>query len=931
MLKFIQSIGLLIICILLCQSLAKADSDLYSNCIKGYDFGMIPLEDIVLTPINKQCQDTCNNECMSFSRKNSLGIELNKESILNCVLDCQNGKEYTGYYYEEIKVDELNSNNSFKQIVKGPNTTKVTCSLPTQTEGIVYESKMSITKGDKLTISLVTSDQPNKIYLCGRQALNLNPMIESLNPAVWNDKSIPQTVLNERNENMCSMKMSSGNWNSLSNSALWDGSSNEKCSWNVKNSLFVNTKIWVKDNDELSIIWQSTNIYNPSYGLKSDIEPKRRYTRNYLYQSLNDPNFKYSDNTSKSIMQKNLDAQSIIQIMAPGSNILSKNAQAINIVGERARIYKLGEAFDFQKSDPTYLPADAVKFGLKGTVVDNDYKISSKNNDQCNTLDKRIKNRDKCSVIENIGNPTYSFEGILSGFSSTPTLLALRAFNENVNDYSNNIGGIKVSIEFSGCPYSDGQMIQYAIADSKPLDNSTLWLDLPQDVFTKGKNINANSSGKLFLRIKSLTVDKDLPDELKKKYENYAYRSGQYNLALSKPSSSSIIMENGPIKIIVKSIRSTLFGDPSSTNKSGVVDKLFKSLVKESVVMNVIRSILVLYIAFTGLGYLVGTIKMTQNDLIIRLLKFSLVATLISPNGWEFLSKNFFQIFIQGGLELIGLVCQGSLENFGLKAVDISKDPTNIFGVFDGPLRIIISPNLWIKVFALSLSSSLGLVLAIIIPVAAVFYILAIAKATLQFLVSMVITSLLIFVAPLFICFILFANTRQLFDTWWKFLISFTLQPVAIFAAISIFTILIITTIYSTLSFSVCPSCLISINIPLIVNFCLIPCWRMLSYSYFPSDASYSFLPNGLIEGVIVLLILCHAMYIFSEFLASVINLIISGMFLNATNLADYGNMGIATIQSAIGIDQESKNRRIMEEREKESKQKERQNTRLRG
>ena len=59
-----------------------------------------------------------------------------------------------------------------------------------------------------------------------------------------------------------------------------------------------------------------------------------------------------------------------------------------------------------------------------------------------------------------------------------------------------------------------------------------------------------------------------------------------------------------------------------------------------------IKATMTLYIALTGIGFLIGTVKATHKELIARVLKIGFVATLISEKGWEFMNQYLFSLFI---------------------------------------------------------------------------------------------------------------------------------------------------------------------------------------------------------------------------------------------------------------------------------------------
>lgn len=918
MLKRFRHIILLITMLLSAE--AQAASDPYGNCIKSYDFGGVPTEGVVLAPITPACQVLCKNECGSFSRKNKAGIELNAEAISDCLPVCQSGNLHTSYIYEEVSTGKQDKPR--KLVVRGPFTSNVACTGVLKANDNIYKSTMKITVGDKVKLTMVNAENANKIYLCGKRLVILDPLIDSLKAAEWNSTLIPQTVLDDRRDNMCAVQIKrDSDWTGASNKdlwynkALWSDDSKKPnpihpCAWNARNPYFSYTGIYAKDGDELGISWKSTYIFNSDLTLP----PGYIYTRSSLKRLLKDQRY----TNMHSAVQMLLAKQGSLFFLRPGASGFYPGSAAVELSGEGARLFEIGQDIDPERLLPDRQPAGTKWFGLRGSVIDLDVKSTTLTTaPDCDTEDKRIKNYAKCVIVDDPGVPYYTFKGVLgangASFSKAPALIALKHFqlSANANIAEKAIGGASVTIEWNGCPISDGQMLQYAVSgqDLTKAPDKGRWSDVPNGVFANGDPIVINDSGNLYLRIKPLAIPAEIPKEMHEYYTNPAHRYGQYYINLLKMNQSTFLQDDGIIKQIVNSVRSILFG---SEGKKGVTRKLYEALVEEVPVIAAVRAMLVLFIVMTGFGYVVGTLQMNQKDMITRLVKLSFVAMVISPGSWDFFANNFFKLFIDGGLELIGKIITGSLGDNG-SIVNVNDDPASVFSIFDGPFKMLFSQQTWLKVLALVMSGLLGVVVALFIMVSAVFYFLSVAKVILMFLMSMVIISLLIFVAPLFLCFMLFQQTKSFFDSWWKMLISFTLQPVALFASIAIFNLLIVITLFTALGFTACPSCLFGIYIPGIVDWCMIPVYRILAFSHFPDQMPGFFLPAGVLEASILMLILTQGMYRFCEFIALVTNTIVMGGMINVTALDQYSRGGMSAAESLYGGDAVSRQRRNMQ------------------
>jgi type IV secretion system protein VirB6 len=634
-------------------------------------------------------------------------------------------------------------------------------------------------------------------------------------------------------------------------------------------------------------------------------------------------------------------------------SILSEGAT--RLIGEDFRTTTLGVISKPDFSVPP--PAPKQIFGLKGFVLDQSaaYAVNTTSSD-CNTEEKRAQNPDKCVSITDVGQPLYMLQGQLSGFSPTPLALRFshdgaksmanlvaRAYNNSATidsstsyniipdanyntppfpEFSgkfNNLGGHTVTVSYSGCPIEGGEGLQYMFSATKPGINDSGWQDL-KDTDISGGYLTANVAGNLYMKFKepagqstvlpptsappalTATTTVNTSPIAQAFYYDLSSRYGKYTMEVKAPNNVSKV--GGAIYTMVNTVREVLFGP---NGDSGVVKTLYEALFEQSQVIGIVNAVLILYLCMFALGFLIGTVQLQQQEVIVRIVKFAFVAAIISPGSWDFFFNFFLSGFINGGIELIGIVVSGGLQNITLG--DIQRDPSLAFSVFDKGLTLMFSASTWNRMIALIVTSVFGILIALLIFISIICYTLALVKATVQFLMSMVIISVLILTAPIFMCCMLFETTKQMFDSWWKYFFSFTLQPVAIFAAISILNFLILTTLMLTLGFTICPYCMWGISDPVSGTlYCLIPSWRMPIHNVLPGGVTLSFYtPIGTFQGALILVILCKATMDFTSFIPKIINVMVTGTFQFATNLSAYGTTAVDKGLSVVGMDKASR------------------------
>jgi type IV secretion system protein VirB6 len=855
-------------------ALTKPASDPYEDCIKGYDLGAGDTEVVIVSPLNMSCVSICDTSCLNLlSRKNAVGLEINDHPIQRCLESCRKGVAFKGSYMEMVG-GEL--------IARGPVETPVRCFGDLQAKVGDSKTEFRVGSGERFKLRIIDSVNASKVAMCGTRSASLVPLVQSIDPNVWASSTTPPAM--NKNISTCAYEIPVDEWNVNSISSLLAArNDNSICSWNVRNPLFTGIGIYVQDGDELTISWSSTAVYNPS--IIPDPSPTSASRRN-IYQLIQDSN---TSSGLRSQLQDLLEKQSFLQVMRPDEDITQDSAKFWTIEGNKA-----------DTNDPVIVSWKGLN-GSAATISRTASVITTGSN--CDSQDKRNQNPDKCYKIDDPGLVYYSFSGVLKDFSSAPTPLAFRHWDSSTTGYSDNLGGSSVNVIWSGCVLYNGERLQYAIAENTPAEQD--WLDVPPAALESGQPMYADKEGVIYFRVQPITPPDSLNDDEKLRYTDPAHWYGQYYVSVSKIDDSGLIKQGGIIKKLVDSVRHTINGNPS-TGSTGVIEKLFKALIEDSSFIAVIRAMLVLFVAFTGVGYIMGTITLSQGEVVKRLLKIGVLVALISPGSWEFFSVNLFGIFLDGGIELIANVVVGSIGT-SLDIESVRADPTLIFAIFDGPFQVWASKQLWLKLSALLLHGSLAFLLGVVLFLTMIYYFLALTKVTMMFLMSVIIIALLLFASPFFIACSLFSMTQNFFNSWWKFLISFTLQPVAVFSSVAIFNLLVLIMLQTALSFTVCPACLLKIPF---LNKCLIPYYQILSVSHYPGDYPGFLLPSGIVESIIVFFLLTHAMYKFCEFVVSVTNMIVSGQMINVTSLQDYGQALIETGKWVVGRDDASKVRR---------------------
>lgn|GEM_PF-2463365 len=268
-------------------------------------------------------------------------------------------------------------------------------------------------------------------------------------------------------------------------------------------------------------------------------------------------------------------------------------------------------------------------------------------------------------------------------------------------------------------------------------------------------------------------------------------QDGSYNCGLSLKISDRYYNDNdGGYKITFKQgVKSknhgvlTKFAQLVTGILCDSTTELYQNIVSENSFRSYARVLLILYIAFIGVGFVIGVIKMTHTELIVRVLKVAIVIQVAtSATSWQFFNDNFYSFFTNGVGEITGILFGEGSNATSLGVTSSGKCAPNVAGIqaFDDAIAKLFSIETTRKIMTLMVWKIYGFLYIAALYAMILIILYAIIKAVLVFFVSYLAISIIIVLGPIFIPFILFKLTRSFFENWLKQLISYFIQPIII-------------------------------------------------------------------------------------------------------------------------------------------------------
>lgn len=353
-------------------------------------------------------------------------------------------------------------------------------------------------------------------------------------------------------------------------------------------------------------------------------------------------------------------------------------------------------------------------------------------------------------------------------------------------------------------------------------------------------------TGSIYFRIK--TLDESEADNLDSFERSRASTSGSYNIKVVNLTEARTFID-------------TIIEDFIAILKD-IPERIFTGFTYSLEYLIIIKLLLIFYIAFTGLSFMIGLAPINQQEAINRVFKIAIVLILLSENSFKFFNQYLFQAF---GLSAINFLANTFTPEINIElapGLDLNTEscfapgiPIKMLCILEQDLRLFFRWDFWNRIIGLSLSGFFLGSIAIIVGI--VLYVMVILKIIIIYCLSLLIATITISLAPIFLPLILFKYTKNFFDSWIKQLISLMLQPVFVFLSTALFRILFLLLIQSLMGNAACQICWIGL-----FKWCFVTIYVPLSLGSSPSFAS---LPMSNIGMLLALYFIGHSMYSFAE------------------------------------------------------------------
>lgn len=236
---------------------------------------------------------------------------------------------------------------------------------------------------------------------------------------------------------------------------------------------------------------------------------------------------------------------------------------------------------------------------------------------------------------------------------------------------------------------------------------------------------------------------------------------------------------------------------------------MYLSLIQSNGFAQLVKSLAVLYVAIYGVMVTFNLVSHRPGEVFGRVIKLAIVFALLAPNPLPFAIPGFAVGSISGYVlfdQFIGKLFMGGMNQlingftvaaytgsgYGIGAVSLPTGSvpildTSAIAAFYPAMDVVFSPFFVISILGTMMLGTSGMMFSGVMLWAFFDFIKLILHAIVTYVRGIVGLTFLFGIAPIFIAFLLFNKTRQLFFGWLSQVITFALTPVMMFAFLSFY------------------------------------------------------------------------------------------------------------------------------------------------
>lgn len=211
---------------------------------------------------------------------------------------------------------------------------------------------------------------------------------------------------------------------------------------------------------------------------------------------------------------------------------------------------------------------------------------------------------------------------------------------------------------------------------------------------------------------------------------------------------------------------------------------VFEKITEDDNFKMAVQALMIMFVVFYGMSIALGVVQPNALDLIVRCIKIIVIFYLFTSwANFQEIVVNFFEPLTN---DLTTILTTALVNTATGSSEEVTS--TDVFNFIDEQVfGLLLSVRFATIIGAIIQHGGIGVVIGLMLASVILMYLWTIVISVQIFIMASIARSLLYAISPIFIIFLLFNQTRSLFEGWLKQLINFSLQPVFLIGFMAFF------------------------------------------------------------------------------------------------------------------------------------------------
>lgn len=236
---------------------------------------------------------------------------------------------------------------------------------------------------------------------------------------------------------------------------------------------------------------------------------------------------------------------------------------------------------------------------------------------------------------------------------------------------------------------------------------------------------------------------------------------------------------------IVSAIMQTIVTLLNTTSKT-----LYNSVIGNSEFQAARNAVILLAITIYGAMLIFGIANFRPGEIVGILFKIGLIMMLTTGDAWHFFNEFIGDFFFGTMMDLVEVFMgqtAGAASSGYAGQADMATRLEAPLSVLNWPMARILSTQFFVTILGVFAIPTYGIILGLLMIWGGFNMLMALLGALFTYIKCIVGLWFLFALSPIFFLLLLFSRTRNLFEGWINMVVSFTLQPILLFAFLALF------------------------------------------------------------------------------------------------------------------------------------------------